>query len=78
MPLDRSHPDRGTIDVAYALLRHRDQSAPAAGTVVPNPGGPGDSAIEFAPLYAAGFGELLADHDLLLIDPRGVGQSDPI
>jgi pimeloyl-ACP methyl ester carboxylesterase len=78
VPLDWSRPDRGSIDVAYALLRHRDQSSPAAGTVVPNPGGPGDSAIEFAPLYAEAFGELLVDHDLLLIDPRGTGQSGPI
>jgi pimeloyl-ACP methyl ester carboxylesterase len=51
---------------------------PAAGTVVPNPGGPGDSPIDFAPIYAEGFGELLADHDMLLIDPRGVGRSDPL
>src|SRR5206468_5239454 len=78
VPLDRSHPGRGSIDVAYALIRHRDQSSPAAGTVVPNPGGPGDSPIEFAPIYAAGFAELLADHDLLLIDPRGVGQASPL
>jgi pimeloyl-ACP methyl ester carboxylesterase len=51
---------------------------PAVGTVVPNPGGPGDSPIEFAPIYAQAFGELLAEHDLLLIDPRGVGQSSPL
>jgi pimeloyl-ACP methyl ester carboxylesterase len=78
VPLDWSHPDRGAIQVAYALLRHRDQSSPAAGTVVPDPGGPGDSPIEFAPLYAEAFTDLLADHDLLLIDPRGVGQSSPL
>jgi len=78
VPLDWSHPDRGTIHIAYALLRHRDQSAPAAGTVVPNPGGPGNSPIAFAPLYAQAFADLLADHDLLLIDPRGVGQSSPL
>jgi pimeloyl-ACP methyl ester carboxylesterase len=78
VPLDWSHPDRGTIDVTYALLRHRDQSAPAAGTLVPNPGGPGDSPIDFAPIYAEAFADLLADHDLLLIDPRGVGQSSPL
>ena len=78
VPLDWSHPDRGTIEITYALLRHRDQSSPAAGTVVPNPGGPGSSPIAFAPRYAAAFGELLADHDLLLIDPRGVGQSSPL
>jgi pimeloyl-ACP methyl ester carboxylesterase len=78
VPLDWSHPDRGSIGVAYALIRHRDQSSPAAGTVVPNPGGPGSPAIEFAPIYAEAFADLLADHDLLLIDPRGSGQSSPL
>ena len=78
VPLDRSHPGRGSIDVAYALIRHRDQSSPAAGTVVPNPGGPGGAAIGMAPVYAEALGGLLADHDLLLIDPRGTGRSDPI
>jgi hypothetical protein len=73
VPLDRSHPGRGSIDVAYALIRHRDQSSSAAGTVAPNPGGPGGAAIELAQLYVGGLGPLLADHDPLLIDPRGTG-----
>jgi pimeloyl-ACP methyl ester carboxylesterase len=51
---------------------------PAAGTVVPNPGGPGVSPIDFAPIYTAAFSDLLVDHDLLLIDPRGTARSGPL
>ncbi|MFD0855059.1 alpha/beta fold hydrolase, partial [Actinomadura adrarensis] len=78
VPLIRSAPDQGRITVAYALLRHRDRSRPAKGTVVANPGGPGDSAMAMASAYAKLYAPLLADHDLLLVDPRGVNKSSPI
>jgi pimeloyl-ACP methyl ester carboxylesterase len=64
------------MTVAYALIRHRDRSRPAAGTVVPDPGGPGDSPIYEAAPYASAFADLLRDHDLLLVDPRGVNRSE--
>src|SRR4051812_12821312 len=41
VPLDRSNPSAGTIDIAYALLPHTDRTRPSLGTVLPNPGGPG-------------------------------------
>ncbi|MFI0451470.1 alpha/beta hydrolase [Actinomadura sp. 6N118] len=78
VPLQRAHPELGSTTVAYAVIRHRDTSRPAKGTVAVNPGGPGDSAIASAARYVQAFGDLLNDHDLLLIDPRGVYRSDPI
>jgi pimeloyl-ACP methyl ester carboxylesterase len=78
VPLVRAHPEQGTTDVAYAVIRHRNASKPAAGTIAANPGGPGDSPFAFAPLYVGSFGGLLDDFDLLLVDPRGVNRSDPI
>src|SRR4051794_31161561 len=78
VPLDRSEPGGPTIPIGYALNRHQAQSRAAIGTVVPNPGGPGASAIESAPFYTELLAPLLADHDLLLIDPRGIGLSGPI
>lgn len=78
MPLVRDHPEMGGTTVAYALIRHRDTARPAKGTVAVNPGGPGDSAIAMASAYARMFGGLLRDHDLLLVDPRGVNRSDPV
>jgi pimeloyl-ACP methyl ester carboxylesterase len=77
VPLIRAQPELGTTTVAYALLRHRDTSRTAAGTVAVNPGGPGQSPIASAAEYAKTFHGLLADHDLLLVDPRGVNRSDP-
>jgi pimeloyl-ACP methyl ester carboxylesterase len=79
VPLFWSDPAGRKIDVAYALIRHRDATLPSArGTVVLNPGGPGDASIERASTFAEQLGGLLDDHDLLLIDPRGTGRSDPI
>jgi pimeloyl-ACP methyl ester carboxylesterase len=74
VPLDRANPSAGTIDVAYALLSRTDTSRPALGTIVPNPGGPGDSTTAFAP-YESAFAPLRARRDLLLIDARGTGGS---
>ena len=74
VPLDRATPALGTTTVGYALIPRRDQSRPAAGTIVPNPGGPG-AATEPAKAMEKLFRPLRDDHDLLLIDPRGVGRS---
>jgi pimeloyl-ACP methyl ester carboxylesterase len=75
VPLDRENPAAGTIDIAYALVPHTDTTRPAVGTIVPNPGGPGDSTIANAARYTQGLAPLLGARDLLLIDPRGTGQS---
>ncbi|WP_242908214.1 alpha/beta fold hydrolase [Actinomadura terrae] len=78
VPLVRSRPEMGRTNVAYAVIRHRDTSRPAKGMFTVNPGGPGDSAFARAAMYAEGFGGLLRDHDLLLVEPRGVGRSDAL
>ena len=75
VPLDRTNPAAGTIDVAYALVPRTDTSRPALGTIVPNPGGPGQSTIASAGLYVDALAPLRKRRDLLLIDPRGTGQS---
>ena len=55
MPLDRDDPDAGTMQVGFAVVPHSDTSRPGLGTIVPNPGGPGDSTIDLAgPLFAGG------------------------
>ncbi|MEU5880072.1 alpha/beta fold hydrolase [Spirillospora sp. NPDC047279] len=78
VPLVRGRPELGVTTVAYTLIGHRDASRPAKGTVTINPGGPGNSAIASASQYAQMFRGLLEDHDLLLVDPRGVNRSDPV
>jgi pimeloyl-ACP methyl ester carboxylesterase len=76
VPLDRTDPALGTVEVAFALVPRRDEARPSLGTIVPNPGGPGVAAIGSpeAP-YAELFAPLLDRRDLVLIDPRGTGRS---
>ncbi|MEV0247997.1 alpha/beta fold hydrolase [Nocardia sp. NPDC050712] len=74
-PLVAGTPELGTIEVGFARIRHSRSEVPAAGTLLPNPGGPGVPMIAHAAeatMLAAG---LLDDHDVLLIDPRGTGVS---
>jgi pimeloyl-ACP methyl ester carboxylesterase len=75
VPLDRARPAAGTIDIAYAFVPHSDTSSPSLGTVVTNPGGPGQSTIASASLYLQGAPQLFVHRDLLLIDARGTGNS---
>jgi pimeloyl-ACP methyl ester carboxylesterase len=76
VPLDRQKQSAGTIVIHYALVPHTDTARAAAGTIVPNPGGPGQATIaSAAALYKQAMAPVLRDRDLLLIDPRGTGRS---
>ncbi|MEU7002380.1 alpha/beta fold hydrolase [Nonomuraea sp. NPDC046570] len=77
-PLVVGKPQLGTIDVAYTLVRRSDEASPPKNTIVVNPGGPGGAAIAGAQFFVNLIGSLGTDHDLLLIDPRGVGYSSPV
>ncbi|MDT0449117.1 alpha/beta fold hydrolase [Streptomyces hesseae] len=76
-PLVAGKPELGEVGVSYAVVRH-SAPGPAEGTVAVNPGGPGETAIEKAEAFAGGLEGLLKDHDLLLVDPRGTGASEPV
>jgi pimeloyl-ACP methyl ester carboxylesterase len=78
VPLDRANPAAGTTKVAFALVPRRNASAPSAGTLAFNPGGPGDPTIANAAQTAKMFAPLLDRRDLLLVDPRGTGRSDAL
>src|SRR4051794_22017330 len=77
VPLDRADPAAGSTTVAYALISRRDTASASEGTLLFNPGGPGDAPIEHAADIAAQFAPLLEKRDLLLVDPRGTGRSEP-
>ena len=49
VPLDRADPPAGTVDVGYVLLPRTDTSRPSLGTIVPNPGGPGNATTALRP-----------------------------
>lgn len=77
-PLVDGAPELGTIDIGYALVHHNGQRPTPAGTLMPNPGGPGLPTIAAGPEVAALTEDVLADYDVLLIDPRGTGVSTPL
>jgi pimeloyl-ACP methyl ester carboxylesterase len=78
VPLDYADPDGRTIELA--LLR-----APAVetdqrvGSLVVNPGGPGQPGTTFASQADLAFGDPLLDRfDIVGFDPRGTGDSAPV
>lgn len=76
-PLVEGKPALGTVDVGYALIKN-GSGQPAAGTILPNPGGPGVPMIAHAADAAKVSAEMLPDYNVLLIDPRGTGVSSPL
>ncbi len=76
--LDRADPAAGTTRVAYRLIPRSDRSSPAQGTILFNPGGPGQAPIGLAAPVRRELAPLLEHRDLLLVDPRGTGRSDAL
>jgi pimeloyl-ACP methyl ester carboxylesterase len=77
-PWEPGNPAAGTVTVGFAFLPARDRSRPVLGTVVPHEGGPGYSTTGTAGSYAAMYGRLLERRNLLLVDQRGTGLSEPV
>lgn len=76
-PLVAGNSALGKVKVSYAVVRHSSPGT-AKGTVAVNTGGPGQVVIDRAPAFGHVLGDLLKDHDLLLVDPRGTGRSGRI
>lgn len=86
VPVD--HADAGGATTTVAIIRHAaTDPARRIGVLMTNPGGPGASGVDqvrsgvapAAPGLAPFFGpELLARFDVVGVDPRGIGASDPI
>jgi pimeloyl-ACP methyl ester carboxylesterase len=76
VPLDYQHPDGETIGLAVLKVPAEDQGA-RIGSMVVDPGGPGAAATSYA--SDGGWGDALLEHyDIVGMDPRGAGESDPI
>lgn len=74
VPLNPEIADSDTLDLAIARIPARRQSdARDAFTLLA--GGPGQSAIESFPAVAYAFRHIMRDHDVILIDQRGTGDS---
>jgi len=76
VPLDYARPDGRTIRLALLKV---PASGQRIGSLVVNPGGPGEPGTSFAGLGAGQFGDPLLQHfDIVGFDPRGTGRSAPV
>jgi pimeloyl-ACP methyl ester carboxylesterase len=79
VPLYRSHLGVGRpFQVHFRIYHHLDHSAPAGVPVVAFEGGPGYPSIGSASTYLFMLGSLHQTRDLIVMDQRGTGTSDPI
>ncbi|MFK0295922.1 alpha/beta hydrolase [Streptomyces sp. NPDC090442] len=77
VPLDYAHPDRGTLRVQLVRLPATGPGE-RLGSLVINPGGPGDSGVNYLMSNSDAFAHLGQRYDLVSFDPRGTGHTDPI
>ncbi len=78
VPEDHAQPDGTTIRLAVAIIRSLNpQKAPDP--VFYLAGGPGGAFVQTAPLqvYSFGLAAILAERDVVLLDQRGMGLSEP-
>jgi pimeloyl-ACP methyl ester carboxylesterase len=68
----------GDLRVGFAFVPARDRKHRALGTVLPREGGPGYSTTASGASYVQMYGGLLDRRNLLLVDQRGTGRSQPI
>ncbi|MDQ3945301.1 MAG: alpha/beta hydrolase [Actinomycetota bacterium] len=78
MPVDYANPAGNTLDLALARRPARTPSA-RIGSLVFNPGGPGDSGIDALPNELEALTPALQNRfDIVSWDPRGIGRSAPV
>lgn len=77
-PLDPAGQVPGTIQIGFEFYPHLNASQPATGAIVAVEGGPGYPSTGSRAGYLLLFYPLLTTNDLLLVDNRGTGKSQPI
>jgi pimeloyl-ACP methyl ester carboxylesterase len=77
VPLDWTDPESEEITVEFAWVPRGDTAEPAAGTILVSPGGPG-AALPMVPWLQDVLGPVLERRNLLVVELRGWGQSDPL
>jgi len=68
----------GKLGVGFIFWPATDTSQPPLGTIVAHEGGPGYAASRSSPSYIELMGPLLGRRNLLVVDQRGTGRSEPI
>lgn len=72
-PWDESGRVPGTVTVGFAWVPA--SSGRSIGTLVPHEGGPGYSTTGSGEWFSEMYGDLLHNHDMLLVDQRGMGRT---
>lgn len=72
-PWDESGRVPGSVKVGFAWIPA--SSGKSMGTLVPHEGGPGYSTTGSGEWFAEMYGDLLTNHDMLLVDQRGMGRT---
>ncbi len=77
VPMDPNDPSLGSLPLSVARIesRRRSNNNDALTLIA---GGPGQSAIESFPALSFAFRHIMRDRDLILIDQRGTGDSNPL
>lgn len=75
-PENHDEPGGRQIELAVALVTAEGQSEPDP--IVMIAGGPGESALKSYPLVQGAFEDARRNRDILLVDARGTGQSNPL
>jgi pimeloyl-ACP methyl ester carboxylesterase len=76
VPMDYGQPDGATVDLAMARVK---ATGDKIGTLFVDPGGPGGSAVDYAKAADRIVSPSVREHyDVVGVDPRGVGLSDPV
>lgn len=78
LPLERADPSLGSIEIAYAVLPGKQEAGGPRKGLVGIEGGPGYGSIGSATFYQRLFGDVLESRDLIMVDARGTGLSEPI
>ena len=77
VPVDYKDPSKGTFDLNLARHLATDRSQ-RIGSLLVNPGGPGDAGVDLAIFADLNVGKSLVQHfDVVAWDPRGTGASTP-
>ncbi|CAM5702666.1 alpha/beta fold hydrolase [Streptomyces aurantiogriseus] len=79
LPVDWARPSGEQFELAVARRKAADPDR-RVGVLFVNPGGPGDSGVDFAVRRATGqfSADILERFDIVGFDPRGVGGSQPV